>query len=115
MKVKQSLLAPWAPMRKHRGKVVGAPYQPGQRVKVIGPNAPGDVDEEMCAPYLGCVGVVEELRYRTGCGDRFPQEPMILVLLDDGRRYDFWRNELRKEVVIGEPFAVSDISRAGSY
>jgi len=88
-----------------RGYVFRAPFQCGQRVKVKGPNRPGDIDEEMCAPYVGCCGVVQWLRYQTGCGDRFPDDPMICVELDDGREYDFWHNELLTASSIGwQPF-----------
>ncbi len=80
--------------RRSRSEIPGSPYQPGQRVKVVGPNAPGDIDQDMCAPYLQCEGTVRELRYGMGCGDRYPNDPMIFVQLDDGRNYDFWHNEL---------------------
>lgn len=82
------------PKRQFRSEVKGAPYQPGQRVNVVGPNAPGDIDEKMCAPYVGSSGTVTELQYGTGCADSYPADPMILVTLDDGRRYQFWHNEL---------------------
>lgn len=82
--------------RRYSIHVPGAPIQPGSRVSVVGPEAPAGIDAEMCAPYIGCQGVIEELHYSTGCGDGYPKDPMLLVLLDDGRRYHFWNNEVRR-------------------
>lgn len=69
----------------------GAPLPVGARVVVVGADEPDMTDE-----FLGAVGRVAELHYRTGCSDAFPNDPMILVFLDDGRNYQFWHNELER-------------------
>jgi hypothetical protein len=74
--------------RKRFDPILGSPYQPGEVVRVV-PGDDGSVPE-----YIGGVGVVLYLEYDCGCGQTFPCDPMIGVRLDDGREYEFWRDEL---------------------
>ena len=73
--------------------VEGSPYQPGQQVKVVSAIDTGppcmDVTE-----YIGLFGVVDYLEYSCGCGQHFPDDPMIGVSFPDGRQVEFWAEEL---------------------
>ena len=72
--------------------VEGAPFQPGDNVKVVA------VVDEFTAPahptYIGQTGVVEYLEYSCGCGQTYPDDPMIGVRLDDHTIREFWHEEL---------------------
>ena len=72
-------------------KVVGAPHQPDTCVRVT-----DAVDREVydVSAYIGQIGVVRYLEYSSGVGQRFPQDPMINVVLDDGQEESFWQEEL---------------------
>ena len=76
-----------------RHPVDGAPYQPTQAVRVVmsveDAGTPADVSD-----FIGRSGVVEYLEYSCGCGQRFPDDPMIGVRFPDGTGQEFWREEL---------------------
>lgn len=74
--------------------VEGAPFQPRQLVRVVGPTDPASPVDQ----HIGRQGVVEYLEYDCGCGQRFPDDPMIGVLFDAGDREEFWRDELARPV-----------------
>lgn len=79
------------PVREH---VEGSPYQPGERVLVA-----DLVDQDVAdlSECLGRRGTVEYLEYSCGCGQSFPDDPMIGVRLDGGdEAIDFWKEELRR-------------------
>lgn len=77
------------PIREH---VDGAPFQPGTRVTVV---AAIDRTEHDVSKHIGIGCVVEYLEYDCGCGQSFPTDPMIGVLLDTGEREEFWKEELQ--------------------
>jgi hypothetical protein len=81
------------PVGPIREPVPGAPRQPGELVVVAAAidRAFHDVSE-----HIGKTGRVAYLEYGCGCGQRYPDDPMIGVELDDGSAEEFWREELRR-------------------
>lgn len=77
------------PVGPIREPVPGAPYQPGDLVRVV-----AILDSTADAALVGAVGRVVHLEYSCGCGQRYPDDPMIGVELDGGVREEFWRDEL---------------------
>ena len=73
-------------------RVEGAPVQPRQRVRVL--DGAGDLSSYGLSPYYGHWGVVEYLEYLCGCGQTYQTDPMIGVVFEDGRREEFWAEEL---------------------
>ncbi|MFI5298218.1 MAG: hypothetical protein ACHREM_08985 [Polyangiales bacterium] len=72
-------------------RVEGAPYQPGDLVTVI---AAEDIDVDDVSEWIGRVGRVKYLEYSCGCGQSFPDDPMIGVKFVGGSLEEFWRGEL---------------------
>ena|SRR5258708_35879653 len=68
--------------------VDGAPFKIGDRVRVT-----RGTDETFDPSYKGRVGIVEYLEYGCGCGQSYPQDPMIGVRFR-GDVDEFWREEL---------------------
>lgn len=77
--------------RPHRAFVADAPHQPGDVVRIV-----QAIDREVhdVARFVGRVGRVEYLEYRCGCGQTYPQDPMIGVVFLTGEREEFWREEI---------------------
>ena len=90
--------------------VEGAPFKIGQRVEVVKlidgtPDFEGKYLKDEDTEHMlwldsdkFCVGVrgtVTHLDYACGCGQSYPDDPMIGVLLDVGIREEFWREELK--------------------
>lgn len=71
--------------------VPGAPYQPGDAVRVV---AATDPDVHDVTEHIGCTGTVVYLEYECGSGQHFPDDPMIGVALENGVREEFWPEEL---------------------
>ena len=69
--------------------VKGAPFRIGQAVWVR-----RLVDKEADPLLLGKWGFVHYFEYSCGCGQSYPQDPMIGVRFLDGTLYEFWREEL---------------------
>jgi hypothetical protein len=69
--------------------VPGAPFKIGQRVRVL-----RLVDDTGESSFLGKSGTVEYLEYSCGCGQLFPEDPMVGVRFPDGILEEFWRDEL---------------------
>lgn len=69
--------------------VKGAPFKIGEAVRVVGPG-----DETFDRSYLGRAGVVRYFEYRCGCGQSYPDDPMIGVELRGGKKEEFWKEEL---------------------
>jgi hypothetical protein len=69
--------------------VFGAPFKIGERVAVT-----NGVDDTFDSFYRGRVGVVEYLEYECGCGQRYPDDPMIGVRFSSDRVEEFWAEEL---------------------
>ena len=79
-------LVPVGPIREH---VPGAPRQPGDLVRVE-----AILDSTADVALVGAVGRVVHLEYGCGCGQRYPDDPMIGVELPGGVVEEFWRDEL---------------------
>ena len=77
--------------RPVRWFVAGSPFQPGDRVTVTRAT---DRDVYDVTRYVGCSGVVDYLEYECGCGQHFPEEPMVGVKFEDGTVEAFWPGEL---------------------
>jgi len=72
--------------------VEGAPYQPGDPVLVV-----QAIDKYVydMSEYVGKRGVVKYLEYDCGCGQHYPDDPMVGVKIDgDEEVIEFWREEL---------------------
>mgnify|MGYP003491189248 FL=1 len=82
-------LVPVGPIREH---VPGAPRRPGDLVRVV-----AILDPTADAALVGAVGRVVHLEYGCGCGQRYPDDPMIGVELAGGIVEEFWRDELATE------------------
>jgi hypothetical protein len=78
------------PIRSH---VEGSPYQPGQNVTVTS-SAEGDDPLVGVTGFIGKSGVILYLEYSCGCGQRYPDEPMIGVKFPDSTMQEFWAEEL---------------------
>ena len=78
------------PIREH---VPGAPYQHGDRVRVVGAI---DRDAHDVSEHIDWRGTVDYLEYSCGCGQTYPGDPMIGVVLDGGAREEFWSEELTR-------------------
>lgn len=72
-----------------RSPVSGAPFRIGLRVKVIKRS-----DNTVSEKCVGKTGHIDYYEYSCGCGQTFPHDPMIGVILDSGEREEFWREEI---------------------
>jgi len=68
--------------------VLGAPFRIGQHVRVV-----AAADETIDTEYIGKVGVVAYFEYTCGCGQGFPDDPMIGVRFGT-KTAEFWKEEL---------------------
>lgn len=73
---------------------LGSPFQPGELVTVVASVEPPGSDMSV-SEYIGSSGTVEYLEYSCGCGQKFPDDPMIGVAFRNGHRQEFWAEELR--------------------
>lgn len=80
------------PIRHH---VNGSTYQPGMPVRIVDAI---DRDVHDVSEFIGLRGVVEYLEYECGCGQHYPEDPMVGILFHDGRRQEFWREEVALDV-----------------
>ena len=69
--------------------VPGAPFRIGEAVMVV--SATDETCDERC---LGMRGTILFFEYSCGCGETYPDDPMIGVKFADGTREEFWREEL---------------------
>lgn len=69
----------------------GAPFQPGQAVRVV---AAIDTDVHDVTSFIGKSGTVQYLEYHCGCGQTYPNDPMIGVQFENGAGEEFWTEEL---------------------
>lgn len=78
--------------------VPGSPFQPGDRVVVV-----QAVDAEIydVGRYVGRCGNVSYLEYECGCSQRYPDMPMVGVVVD-GEIEEFWPEEIELERAEGE-------------
>ncbi|MCE5279639.1 MAG: hypothetical protein LLG03_16580 [Planctomycetaceae bacterium] len=71
--------------------VDGAPFRIGETVVVV-----QVTDDTVSSSFIGSVGKVVSLEYSCGCGQSFPFDPMIMVHFPNGRKEEFWREEIRR-------------------
>lgn len=76
--------------------IEGSPYQPGQNVLVVD-SIEGDDPLVGVTEFIGKSGIVTYLEYSCGCGQKFPDDPMIGVRFPDSTMQEFWAEELRLE------------------
>lgn len=72
-------------------RVPGAPHQPGDRAVFI-----GMVDSQCDQIEVGEVGVVVYLEYSCGCGQVYPESPMLGISFG-GRMVEVWPEEVSSE------------------
>lgn len=75
-------------------RVDGAPYQPGDSVTIVDAI---DQDIHDVSAFVGRMGRVEYLEYECGCGQSYPDNPMIGVRFESGDIEEFWREEISSE------------------
>lgn len=69
----------------------GAPYRIGDVVVVLdNPNR----DTTFNCVYSGKQGVIEHFEYDCGCGQSFPEDPLVGVRFSDQKIAEFWKDEL---------------------
>ena len=72
--------------------IEGAPFRIGDRVIVLdNPNK----DDTFNYDFVGRIGVVEHFEYDCGCGQSFPEDPMIGIRFSDKTIGEFWKEELQ--------------------
>jgi hypothetical protein len=78
--------------RPVRRRVRDSPYQPGDGVQIV-----GAIDREIhdVSEYVGKKGTVDYLEYECGCGQIFPEVPMVGVVFPGGKIEEFWPEELQ--------------------
>ena len=69
----------------------GAPYKVGDSVKVS--NNPNN-DETFNSTFAFKSGVIIYFEYECGCGQNYPDDPMIGVLFKCGKVEEFWKEEI---------------------
>lgn len=84
---------PAAGAQKIRHDVEGAPAKIGQKVKVT--SIVDNEEPSAWANMVGQEGVVDYLEYSCGCGQSYPDDPMIGVRFADGATHEFWKEELQ--------------------
>ena len=77
--------------------VRGAPFRIGDKVKVV-----RATDETFDRRFMRRVGIVEHFEYSCGCGQTYPNDPMIGVKfrgarfrIRKGAVEEFWQEELK--------------------
>lgn len=76
---------------RRRYNIPGAPYSIGDAVKVL--DNPND-DETFDYYFSGKEGFVDYFEYDCGCGQVFPEDPMIGVRFSNEATSEFWKEEL---------------------
>jgi hypothetical protein len=71
--------------------VIGAPFKIGDIVLIL--NNPNK-DETFNYDFSGKRGIVVFFEYDCGCGQTFPDDPMIGVRISDKIIAEFWKDEL---------------------
>lgn len=76
--------------------VPGAPFSIGQAVRIRSRAETLDPDDECfdAEQYAGRIGRVCAFRFECVAGERFPDDPLIQVCLEDGTKDLFWSDEL---------------------
>ena len=75
--------------------VHGSPYQVGETVRVV---RSLDSEASQCGvhEHIGRVGTVRHLEYFCGCGQSYPDAPMIGITFTDGSWEEFWPEEMER-------------------
>lgn len=71
--------------------VPGAPFKIGDRVVVSGFD-----DETAETKYANEIGQVVYFEYECGCGQHYPDDPMIGIQFGNAEIEEFWKTELTK-------------------
>lgn len=69
--------------------IAGAPFRIGAKVTVV-----QVVDATGGKEFVGKTGEIVHYEYDCGCGQTFPNDPMIGVRFPDGTEEEFWTEEL---------------------
>jgi len=80
--------------------VEGSPLRIGQRVLVV-----KGTDETFSQEYVGKTGTVVYFEYSCGCGQTYPNDPMIGLRFADGTIEEFWREEVCSSSVNAQQFS----------
>ncbi|MCX6214301.1 hypothetical protein [Spirosoma sp.] len=74
-----------------RYDIEGAPYKIDTKVIILdNPSKDDTFDVE----FIGKEGVIVFFEYDCGCGQTYPDDPMIGVEFNDGRVAEFWKDEI---------------------
>ena len=77
------------PQGKIRKNISGAPYEISNLVKIS-----SATDETFDHKFMGRVGAIVHYDYSCGCGQSFPDDPMIGVEFSDNMIEEFWKEEM---------------------
>lgn len=78
--------------------VEGAPFYIGATVRVLEP-----ADETGYPHLVGKIGTVYYYEYKCGCGQSYPNDPMIGVIFPDREKpAEFWQEELELVEVVND-------------
>ena len=72
--------------------VDGAPFKIGDKIKVL--NNPNN-DETFNKLFISKSGLVTYYDYECGCGQNFPDDPMIGVRFENGIVEEYWKEEIK--------------------
>lgn len=71
--------------------ILGAPFRIGQKVTIKNPNNGDDTFEKK---FIGQIGTIVFFEYNCGCGQTFPNDPMVGVEFSRGEQCEFWKEEI---------------------
>jgi hypothetical protein len=77
------------PQGKIRQSVKNAPFQIGEFIKVV-----YATDETFNHRFMGRIGIIVHYDYSCGCGQSYPKDPMIGVQFANGKKEEFWAEEI---------------------
>jgi hypothetical protein len=69
-----------------------APFKIGDKIKVL--NNPNN-DETFNKLFISKSGLVIYYDYECGCGQNFPDDPMIGVRFENGIVEEYWKEEIK--------------------
>lgn len=72
-------------------RVEGSPYQPNDKVLIVKFS-----DNTGNPEFAGKIGVVQYLEYSCGCGQSYPNDPMIGIKFSNGSLIECWSEEIQK-------------------
>jgi hypothetical protein len=86
--------------------VRGAPFRIGESVRVV-----GSEDETFDPSYKRRAGTIAYFEYECGCGQNYPNDPMIGVKFRDGQTAEFWAEELKRRCASAKSKSLNQTSR----